>query len=70
MLKIADQGLQQVERALAQAAIAATCRPEHVVERIAKAQEAVRDTRRLLIVYYDNDEYSEREDLAQIICQR
>ena len=64
VLKVADKGLQEVERALAQAALAATCRPEDAVERISEAQKAVRSTRRLLIIYYDEPRLKERGDLA------
>jgi hypothetical protein len=63
VLMVADQGLQEIERALAQAAVAATCRPENAVERIATAQQAVRSTRRLLVTYYDSEEFSARPDL-------
>ena len=49
VLKVADKGLQDVEQALARAAVAATCRPQDAAERIAEAQLAVRFTRRLLV---------------------
>lgn len=63
VLKVADKGLQEVEVALAQAALAATCRPERAAERIARAQETIRTLRKLLVTYYDNEEYSVRPDL-------
>jgi hypothetical protein len=54
ILRIADQCLDGIGHSLAQAALAAACRPEDAVARIQEAQRTLKECRTMLVIYYDD----------------